>query len=73
MTQLLECEVPTMFFISKRAFNNAVDKAICEAQRKEMMEMRGYDHGNKLAELEERVGRLEHVLLRAKRKAAKVC
>ena len=62
-----------MFFISKKAFNNAVEKAVCEVQRREAMEMRVYDYGNKLAELEDRVGRLEHTILRAKRKAVKIC
>ena len=62
-----------MFFISKKAFNNAVEKAVCATQRKEAWEMKVWDQGNKLAELEDRVGRLEHTILRAKRKAVKIC
>lgn len=62
-----------MFFISKRAFNKAVDKAVCEVQRRETLEMKVWDQGNKLVELEDRVGRLERVIIRAKRKAVKKC
>ena len=66
-----KCEVPVMFFISKMAFNRAVDKAACEVQCRETLEMKVWDQGNKLVELEDRVGRLERVIIREKRKAVK--
>ena len=73
VTPLQKCEVPAMFFISKKAFNKAVDKAVWETQHRDALERHVFDQEQKLIELTDRVGRLEHVVLRAKRKAGKRC